>query len=133
MLIFVACIALAGARRAKIDERTLPAEHLPGTRALSTTPGAPRVRYLVRTDPWTDVDWSAKAWTRLASSDVDDTPMAIVEGTAPVLGRRRNHAWANPNGALFFAPAPPLPLSARQGGEVQRRPKKSARTSNNLC
>ena len=80
----------------------------PGTcreqRRLATT--APRVRYLVRTDPWTD-GWATKAWTRLASSDVDDTPMSLVEGTAPVLGRRRNHAWANPNGALFFSPAPP--------------------------
>jgi hypothetical protein len=102
MLIFVACIALAVARRAKIDERTLPAWH--EQRRLATT--SPRVRYLVRTDPWTD-GWATKAWTRLASSDVDDTPMARVDGTAPVLGRRRNHAWANPNGALFFSPAPP--------------------------
>ena len=105
-LIIAAAVAAAGARRLTPDG-TLPAEHSPGTRALSTTPSAPRLRYLVRTDPWTDVDWSAKDWTRLASSDVDDTPMAIVEGTAPVLGRRRNHAWANPNGALFFSPAPP--------------------------
>ena len=107
MRFLLAVFAAASARRVTPDQGTLPAKQLPGTRALSTTPTAPRVRYLVRTDPWTDVDWSAKDWTRLASSDVDDTPMAIVEGTAPVLGRRRNHAWANPNGALFFSPAPP--------------------------
>ena len=66
-LLIAAAVAAAGARRLTPDHGTLPAEHLPGTtRALSTTPrSAPRVRYLVRTDPWTD-GWSAKDWTRLA-------------------------------------------------------------------
>ena len=84
MPLLLAACAVASARRLTPEDHGLPARHLPDThkqRRLATT--APRVRYLVRTDPWDG--WSTKAWTRLASSDVDDTPMARVEGTAPVL------------------------------------------------
>ena len=71
MLIFVACIALAGARRATIDERTAasPARAAPprddvAARTLLSK-NRPLDRRLVHED-----------WTRLAPSDVDDTPMA---------------------------------------------------------
>lgn len=75
------------------------------------TPTAPRVRYLLRTDPWNNGEWSAAmtSGARLAASDVDDTPMALAPmiSTTTVLARRLKHAWANANGALFFAPTPP--------------------------
>ena len=114
--LLAACVAAVTARGAVVktwegDEQDTPEPAWPQPRRLSTEPTAPRVRYLVRTDPWTDAGWAAKmaAAAPLAASYVDDTPMSLttLNGTAPVLAKRRGHAWVNPNGALFFSPKPP--------------------------
>ena len=63
--LLAACVAAVTARGAVVktwegDEQDTPEPAWPQPRRLSTEPTAPRVRYLVRTDPWTDAGWAAK-------------------------------------------------------------------------
>ena len=86
-------------------------EASPEQRRLATT--APRVRYLVRTDPWTD-GWSAKDWTRLASRDVHDTPKSLEtsscgkpESSKPIVSMMRHRVPVYEPPAVYVAIAWP--------------------------